>query len=189
MIRNYHSLAALLATTGLGAVALAAEGLGLGLETEGKRVAYIVHKEGEPGTLELFPSGRVATEQFNRPEWAGNAVLAVLAERNTFYSTRVGAELAEPLLNTNIINFDDLAWVALDEEGLEVELLADTEFRQNTLAKLVGADRETGDIDGAIAEHYVERDNAGYTLQDIADKADTDEHFGKDETKQAAVGG
>lgn len=165
--------------------AFAAEGLGLGLESEARHVAYIVHKEGEPGTLELYPTGRVATEQFDRPEWAGNAVLALLAERNTYYTSRAGADLAQPLLDTNIINFDDLGWVALDDEGLEVELLADTEFRQNTLATLIGVDRETGDIDGAITEHYIERDNAGYTLQDIADKADVDAHFGEGERQTA----
>lgn len=167
------------------AIARAPEGLGLGVATESRRTAYIVHKEGEPGTLELFNSGRVATEQFDRPEWAGNAVLALLAERNTFYTTRAGADLAQPLLDTNIINFDDLGWVALDEEGLEVELLADTEFRQNTLSTLLGIDRETGDIDGAITDHYIERDNVGYTLADIAEKSDIDAVFGNGEQKAA----
>ncbi len=82
----------------------------------------------------------------------------------------------------------NLGWVALDDEGLEVELLADDEFRQNTLSTILGINRETGDIDGAITDHYIDRDNAGYTLADIADKADMDAHFGADETKVAAHG-
>lgn len=177
-----------LALASAAAAVMSPEGLGLGLTTDSRRVAFIVHKEGEPGTLEISPNGRVLTEQFERPEWAGNAVLALLSERNTFYSTRLGAEIAEPMLTTNIINFDDLGWVALDDEGLEVELLADTEYRQNAISAALGIDRETGDIEGAITEHYIDRDNAGYTLADIAERADTDAHFGQDETKVAATG-
>lgn len=166
----------------------AAEGLGLGLSADSRRTAYIVHKDGQPSTLELSPSGRVLTENFERPEWSGNAVLALLSARTTFYTDRLGPELAEPLLTTNIINYDDLGWVALDDEGLEVEVLADDEYRQNMLSATLGIDRETGDIEGSITEHYIDRDNAGYTLADIAEKADTDAHFGADESKQAATG-
>lgn len=172
----------------IAAALMAPEGLGLGLEADSNNGSYIVHKEGEAAILELSKSGRVVTEGFNKPEWAGQVVLAVLHERNEFYSKRLGGELAEPLLNTNVINFDDLCWVALDAEGEEVELIADVEFRNNVLASVLGVDRETGDIDGAVAEHYIERDNAGYTLQDIASKQDIDEVFGNGEQKAEANG-
>jgi hypothetical protein len=165
---------------------MAAEGLASALDTN--RVTYIVHKEGEPGTLELAPSGRILTEQFDRPEWAGTAVLALLGQRNEFYQQRLGAELAEPLVSTNVINFLDLGFVALDENGDEIEMTADDEFRQNVLAAALGVDRETGDIAGSITDHYIDRDNAGYTLEDIASKQDIDKVFGNGEQQQAASG-
>lgn len=169
----------------IAAATLAAEGLGLGLSVDSQRVAFIVHKEGEAAVLELNAAGRVVTEQMYRPDWSGNAILATLAERNQFYSSRLGPELAEPMLTTNIINFDDLGWVALDDEGLEVELIADAEFRQNVLAAVMGVDRDEGTIDNAVAEHYIDRDNAGYTLADIASKQDIEEVFGNGEQKAA----
>ena len=144
------------------------------------KVAYIVHKEGQPDTLELSPSGRILTEPFDRPEWAGSAVLAKLYERNAFYQTRLGADLAAPILETNIINFDDLSWVIVDEDtGLEDELSADNEYRMNALAKAAGIDRETGDIEGSLVEHFIDRDNKGYTLEEIVSKQDADAVFGK----------
>ncbi len=137
-------------------------------------------KEGQPETLELSPSGRVVTEVFDRPEWAGSAVLAMLYERNNFYQTRLGADLAAPLMATNIVNFDDLSWVIVDEEtGLEDVLSADDEFRMGVIATAMGVDRETGDIEGSIAEHYIDRDNKGLTLDQIVSKQDADEVFGK----------
>lgn len=169
------------------AALFAAEGFG-GHSLNSNRTAYIVHKEGEPGTLELSPSGRVVTEPFNRPDWAGNVVLANLAERNMFYQTRLGAELAEPLVTTNIINVLDLGFVALDDEGNEVELIADSEYRMNMLATTLGVDRETGDIEGAVTEHYIDRDNKGYTLEEIASKQDIDAVFGEQTQQQTAKG-
>lgn len=169
---------------GLAAACMAAEGLASAGDSN--KPVYIVHKEGEPGTLELNAAGRVVTEQFDRPEWAGTSVLGLLAERNTFYQTRLGAELAEPLVTTNIINVLDLGFVAMDDEGNEVELIADDEYRQNVLAAALGIDRETGDIEGSITDHYIDRDNAGYTLADIASKQDIDAVFG--EGKKEATG-
>lgn len=172
----------------LAAAMFAPEGLGLGLSAESRRTAYIVHKDEHPGTLELSPSGRVVTEAFDMPEWAGGVVLALLAERTTFYTGRLGADMAEPMLTSNVINFDDLNWVALDDDGLEVEIIADDEYRQSTLAAAIGINRDTGDIDAAVTEFFIDRDNVGYTLQDIADKADVDAVFAVDESKQAATG-
>ena len=144
------------------------------------RVAYIVHKEGEADTLELSPSGRVLTEPFDRPEWAGSAVLALLYERNNFYQLRLGADIASPILETNIINFDDLSWVIVDEDtGLEDVLSASDEFRMQTIAVAMGVDRETGDIEGSIVEHYIDRDNKGLTLDEIVGKQEAEAVFGR----------
>lgn len=140
---------------------------------------YIVHKEGAEGSLQLTRNGLVKTPVFDRPEWAGQVSTAMLAERNHFYQTRLGAELASPLIETNIINFDDLHWVAMDDDQNEVEIEASADYRNAVLAAALGVNLETGDISGAVTEHYIDRDNKGYTLEQLAQKADSDVVFGK----------
>lgn len=140
---------------------------------------YIVHKEGAEGSLQLTRNGLVKTPVFDRPEWAGPVAVAMLAERNHYYQTRLGAELAAPLIETNIINYDDLHWVALDEDQNEVEIEASADYRNTVIAVALGVNLETGDISGAVTEHYIDRDNKGYTLDQLAQKADSDAVFGK----------
>ena len=131
--------------------------------------AYIVHKEGEPDTLLLSANGRITTEMFDRPAWCPEgAAIALLARRNDFYQTRLGTELATPLLDTNIVNVLDLDWVTVDEEGEEQVIAADEEYRMGVLATALGVDREEGLIAAAITDHYLDQDGHGYTAEQIA---------------------
>jgi hypothetical protein len=140
------------------------------------RVAYIVHKEGQPDTLQISPSGRILNDLLERPEWDGDVVLALLNERNDFYHTRLGAEMAAPLLTTNLINYDDLSWVAVDEDtGLEMTIPASDELRQANIAQALGLNRETGDIEGSINEVHIELDASGYTAEELAARNAVDE--------------
>lgn len=125
------------------------------LETE---TAFHVHKTGHEGAIELSANGRVLTDLNERPEWAHGLGAAMLFERTKFYTDRVGPVASEHLA-MNVIDMDDLSWVAFDHEGDEVEVLASNEFRMETLATMLGVDEE-GEIHGAIAEYTISRDTS-----------------------------
>lgn len=145
---------------------------------------YVVHKEGQPGTIILQASGRIKTEPFEVPEWAGSGLaMAQLAARNQFYLTRLGTELAGPLLGSNIIAYDDLDWVCVDEAGDEFILEASDEYRQTVLATALGVDRDEGTIANAITDHYIDRQGDTYTAEQIAGKAEADALFKKQQAQ------
>lgn len=142
--------------------------------------AYVVHMEGKPDTILLHSSGRIATEPFEMPDWATDGIaLAKLSERNTFYLNRLGTELAAPLLNSNIINYADLSWVAVDEDGEEVEVPASDEYRMGVLATVLGVDRETGMIEAAVTEHYINTAGEAYTAEEIISQTEADQIVNK----------
>lgn len=118
--------------------------------------AFFIHKTGHEGAIELSANGRVTTALDERPEWANGLAAAMIHERTKFYQDRLG-DFSKEHLAMNTIDMDDLSWVAFDHEGDEVEVLASTEFRTETLATLLGVDDE-GEIHGAIAEAHISRD-------------------------------
>lgn len=140
--------------------------------------AYIVHKDGEPDTILLSANGRIVTEAFDMPAWAPDGVaLAKLAERNDYYQRTLGAAAAAPILGSNLINVRDLNWVCVDEDGEEVEYPVDQSFRDSVLAAVIGIDLETGDIKGALMDHYLDADSNGYTAEEIVAKEEADKVF------------
>lgn len=119
----------------------------------------LVHKDGAEGALAIDAiTGQVLPNQHDRPDWAEGLVAALLAERHGFYAKRLGSKYADEHAHPEAYQFADLGWVGVDAEGLEVELAADDEYRMDVLAKVLGADRESGTIGGTIAEHEIARD-------------------------------
>lgn len=147
--------------------------------------AFVVHMEGKPETILLSANGRIVTEPMDMPEWAHSGLaLAKLAERTMFYQTRLDPQMAAPILESNIINYEDLNWVATDEDGEEIEVPCNDEYRQNVLAQALGIDRETGEIENVITERYIDREGQVYTAEEIVSKEQADQMV----NKQAAVG-
>lgn len=124
------------------------------------RVAH-VHKKDAEGMLMIDAfTGQVIPDQHDRPEWADGLVLAQLAERHTFYTTRLGANYADAHKDPEVFAFEDLGWLGLNmEDGEETVIAADNEFRMEVIANVLGIDRETGAIEGALAEAEVYADD------------------------------
>lgn len=156
------------------------------------RVKYIISRSGEPGVIELGPSGRVLTEPFERPDWATGFAAAALYERNNFYQTRLGADRSEAHLGSNLINCDDLEWVAISDDdadmGDEKVVPASTEFRNETLMSILKITDE-GELPGALADHYIDNDGKGYTLDELNTKQAEREALGQQEQKAASAKG
>lgn len=107
----------------------------------------IITKGGEEGSILIdHLDGRVLTPADERPQWADGLAAAMLVERTGWYEKRLGAQLSAEQARPDIIAFEDLEWVAIDAEADEVHLEADADFRMETLATIMGIDRE--DFDG-----------------------------------------
>jgi hypothetical protein len=119
----------------------------------------VVHKAGEEGTIMIDRmSGMVMTKTDDRPDWADDLAVALLAERTTFYTSRLGPASGDKLSKLDYMAYQDLGWIGLDAEGDEVEIEADTEFRMEAVAQVLGVDREEGSIPNAIAEAELDAD-------------------------------
>lgn len=101
----------------------------------------IVHKDDEEGgcLIDAF-SGQVLLNQPDRPAWSNGMACAIFGERHKFYTDRLGEKLYDEYHRTpEAYNALDLSWVGIDEEGREVEIEADHEYRlqvvQEVLAK------------------------------------------------------
>lgn len=109
----------------------------------------LVAKTGEEGALMIDAiTGQVIPDQSERPEWSSNLVCALFTERHAFYKSRLGEVAANAMLHAESYNVADLAWVALDEEGEEIEVEADAEHRMEIIAEATGLDRDEGTIKG-----------------------------------------
>lgn len=109
-----------------------------------KRIA--IHKEGHEGLIHVSAdTGMMLTPIDQRPEWADGLVQAIFKERNEFYTKRLGAEAAAPLLAADLLSADDLTWVGITNEAEEVEIEASADHRMDQLATVLGIDREDAD--------------------------------------------
>lgn len=116
----------------------------------------IVHKTGEEGGLLIDAfSGVVIPGQTEAPEWAAGYSCALLSERHGFYTKRLGANYADAHKSPEAYNADDLSWIGLDDEGLEVEVPASLEYRQGVVkAVLIEAGLIT-DTDAAHVDEFL----------------------------------
>ncbi len=104
----------------------------------------LVHKLNEEGALTLDPlTGQITTPLDERPEWSDGLAVALFAERDKFYSSRLGDEFKAEHRHPEMIAFEDLSWLAAGEdEGEAVEIEANGEYRMEVVAEILGIDRE-----------------------------------------------
>lgn len=109
----------------------------------------MVHNPDHEGSLMVDRrTGVIVTPLMERPEWADGLAVALLEEHRQFYESRTGS-YEQPAL----FALGDLGWIGVDSEtGEEMEQSASDGVRQERLATLLGADAETGDITGYLAE-------------------------------------
>lgn len=103
------------------------------------RVKFVT-KTGEEGLLALDEgTGQLLTKLTEMPDWADKLATAGLAERQKFYIDRLGKESPECIahLSADTINFDDLMWFAVDDEGKTVEIEASGEFRLGVVTDML----------------------------------------------------
>jgi len=119
-----------------------------------------VHHVGLEGSIQVnAQTGIVATPVDDRPTWADGLVCALLAERLSYYygnevlAPRVSREHWPEFGTTPIIAYQDLGWVALTNEGEQVEIEADLSYRQSLVAGALGLnlDPEAEVLEGAIS--------------------------------------
>lgn len=121
-----------------------------------------VHHEGLEGTVEVDAlTGIVLTNADERPEWANGLTCAALQERVGYYfGTEKNAprldrsRFEDKIIGADLIDFQDLGWVAVAEEGDVVELEANDEFRMEQVASLLGIDRTN--FNAASTEYELE---------------------------------
>lgn len=105
--------------------------------------AYIlVHKQDCEGALKIGNnSGAVYGDLMERPDWSAGLLVALLAERQLFWESRLGKSEGEASRETAIA-FEDLGWIVLDEDGSsQYEVEASAEFRMDAIASALGFER------------------------------------------------
>lgn len=119
----------------------------------------IVERTGEEGTLTICNAvghthyGRILTPLDERPDWAQGLAIAAMEERIKWYTDRLGkgTVVEGKVIGADHVNYDDLTWVGINEEGDEIEIEASADHRMDTLQTLLGMDDE-GNLSNTIAE-------------------------------------
>lgn len=109
----------------------------------------MVHKKDHEGALLIdantgLPNGPVD----ERPEWSDGYTAALLNERREFYAKRLGPTSTDEHQYPQMIDTDDLGWIAVDATGSEFEIEASAEHRMNVIGELAGVDMTTGEATG-----------------------------------------
>lgn len=111
----------------------------------------MVHREGEEGGLVISAlTGEITTPQDERPAWADGLTVALLAERHGYYSKRLGGQYTPTMQHPDLLNYADLDWLAVDEDGEAVEIEHSGDHRMEVISTTIGFDRETGDVSGKV---------------------------------------
>lgn len=98
----------------------------------------IVHRTECEGAITVDrETGIITTPMNERPDWAEGLAVAHLAERLGFWNTRLG-KLTPEMIRPDMVAFEDLGWTVAEEDGSPGEIAADTEFRLNALAEMMG---------------------------------------------------
>lgn len=113
-----------------------------------ERTIPVLKDDHEGALLINAISGVVQQDPMERPEWADGLATALLAERHTYYSSRLGQQYADEHKEPEAFNFDDLGWIAVDAEGAELEMSASEEYRMEVIGAALGLDRENDTMAG-----------------------------------------
>lgn len=136
------------------------------MERAHKVKPIIVHKAGEEGTMEVDAlTGAILTQVDQRPEWAEGLAAALLQERHTFYELRFGKQSTQyaEVAKADAIEYADLGWIGVNEDGDEVEIEASAEYRSEVVAKALGIDTIEGSLGDGVT-HEVEVDTKRHTM-------------------------
>jgi hypothetical protein len=121
------------------------------------RLVVPVHKEGAEGAIEVDrDTGIILTKTDQRPDWAEGLAVALLAERHTFYTRRLGTAFTEDMKHPKSLAFQDLGWIGMDQEQNECELSADGEYRMDVVAKVLGINREDFETEAPFGQTVAE---------------------------------
>ncbi len=114
----------------------------------------LIHTEGQEGGFFISAiTGEIIRDDHSEelPEWAEEALVnANLQERRTWYTQRIGETAFLKLGTPDAIEYKDLGWVAVDQEGDLVEIDADNQWRSENLANLLNIDTDADAFDKAI---------------------------------------
>lgn len=144
--------------------------------TLGESRVKFVSKTGEEGMIALDEgTGQLLTKLTEMPDWADKLATAGLAERQKFYFDRLGKESPECIahLSADTINFDDLSWFAVDDDGKTVEIEASGEYRLGIVTDMlekagVIVNGEIKQTSGYIYEGALDADTAPATAEEAA---------------------
>lgn len=129
------------------------------------------------------------------PEWAHNDQIsgANLAERRDFYVTRIGEEGYRTMMDTDVVDFNDIELQAWDHEENEVLLSPSNEWRMENLADKLGLDVTIEGWDASandkdtIEELFTAQDAINPPTDEILEGIH-ETMFGETEAAQAATG-
>jgi hypothetical protein len=126
-------------------------------DAQGRRYdAVVVHNQGHEGAIVLDKlTGIIVTPNEDRPDWAGGLAVALLSEHRQFYTSRLGPSYNTP----DLFDIRDLGFIGVNEQGDEIEVSADYEFRMDYLAAALGLDREEGTFGETVAEVEISMDH------------------------------
>lgn len=114
----------------------------------------LIHTEGQEGGFFIHGvTGQIITtdEDHEMPEWAEEAIVnANLQERRTWYTQRIGETAFVALGTPDALEYKDLGWIAVDQEGDLVEIDADVQWRSENLAELLNIDTDADAFDKTI---------------------------------------
>jgi hypothetical protein len=136
------------------------------MERAHKVKAIIVHKAGDEGVMEVDAlTGAIITQIDQRPEWSNGLAAALLQERHTFYETRFGKASTQysEVAKADAIEYSDLGWIGVNEDGDEVEIEASAEYRSEVVAKALGIDTIEGSLGDGVT-HEIEVDTKRNTM-------------------------
>lgn len=136
------------------------------MERAHKVKPIIVHKAGDEGVMEVDAlTGAIITANDQRPDWAEGLAAALLQERLTFYETRFGKESAQfkAVQQADAVEYLDLGWIGVNEDGDEIEIEANGEHRSEIVAKALGIDTLEGDLGAGITAE-IEVDTKRHTM-------------------------
>lgn len=141
----------------------------------------IIHKANCEGGLEVNAmTGIIVTPVGERPDWAAGFAVALLHERDLFYSKRLDPR--DHNAHPEAIDSQDLGWIVINEDGDQAELDASPEFRMAVLAEYAGISRPA-DLSEAIKHSGSWKAVAEATLAFDADRSDTEARALEEATK------
>lgn len=146
----------------------------------------LIHRDGEQGGFEIETQGngntaRIVTPHADMPEWALNEQLvsADMKERQDFYEKRIGAEgYAELIGKEEAIQFRDLKWDAVDNEGDIVTIEPNHSWRSENLADMLGLDPSVEAFDAMQADALIDTDKTQPTDEQTLAEAEG-QNFGE----------